>query len=144
MLRLDPETVLILLTTTRIQGRFYRTGTVVGPCSVDDLRSCAVTSTVTTEPLFPVLDVIETEDHQIKFIMNSTNLGRRGEWGTQEGNGKQQTSQIRARDTGPQRGGQPAETAPAGQPSAGRGGGITKTLLPASIEVVPQGHPGAC
>ena len=44
MLRLDPETVLILLTTTRIPGQFYRTGTVVGPCSVDDLRSCVVTS----------------------------------------------------------------------------------------------------
>ena len=52
MLRLDPETVLVLLTTTRIPGRIYRTGTVVGPCSVDDLHSCAVTSTVTTEPLF--------------------------------------------------------------------------------------------
>ena len=55
--------------------------------------------------------------------MNSTNLGRRGERGTQEGNGTQQTSQIRARETGPQGGGQPTETAPAGQPSAGRGGG---------------------
>ena len=63
MLRLDPETVLILLTTTRIPGRFYRTGTVVGPCSVEDLRSCAVTSTVTGKPLFPVLDIIETEDN---------------------------------------------------------------------------------
>ena len=64
MLLLDPETVLILLTTTRTQGRFYLTGTVVGPCSVDDLRSCAVTSTVTTKPLFPVLDLIVTEDNK--------------------------------------------------------------------------------
>ena len=64
MLRLDPETVLILLTTTRIPGRFYRIGTVVGPCSVNDLRSCAVTSTVTTKPLFPVLDLIGTEDNK--------------------------------------------------------------------------------
>ena len=47
VLLLDPKTVLIILTTTRIPGRFYRTGTVVGPCSVDD-----VTSTVTTGPLF--------------------------------------------------------------------------------------------
>ena len=36
MLRLDPETMLVLLTMTRIPGRFYRTGTVVGPCFVDD------------------------------------------------------------------------------------------------------------
>ena len=69
MLRLDPETVLILLTTTRIPGRFYRTGTVVGPCSVDDLRSCAVTSTVTTEPFFPVLDIIGTEDKKQFFLI---------------------------------------------------------------------------
>ena len=64
MLRLDPKTVLTLLTTTRIPGRFYRTGTVVGPRNVDDLRSCAVTSTVTTKPFFPVLDIIETEDNK--------------------------------------------------------------------------------
>ena len=64
MLLLDPETVLILLTKTRIPGRFYRTGTVVGPCSVDDWRSCAVTSAVTTKPLFPVLDIIGTEDNK--------------------------------------------------------------------------------
>ena len=51
MLRLDPETELILLTTTRIPGRFYRTESVVGPCSVDDLRSCAVTVTNLT-PFF--------------------------------------------------------------------------------------------
>ena len=57
--------------------------------------------------------------------MNSTNLGRRGERGTQEGNWKQQTCQIRTRETGP-KGGRAAsghcDTAPAGQPSAGRGG----------------------
>ena len=47
-----PETVLILSPTTRTPGRFYRTGAVVGPCSVDDLRSCAVTFTVTTKPPF--------------------------------------------------------------------------------------------
>ena len=66
MLRLDPETMLILLITTRIPGRFYLTGTVAGPCSVDDLRSCAVTvtSTVKTKPLVPVLDIIETEDNK--------------------------------------------------------------------------------
>ena len=52
MLRLDPKTVLTLLTTTRIPGRFYRTGTVVGPRNVDDLRSCAVTSTVRPSPFF--------------------------------------------------------------------------------------------
>ena len=79
MLRLDPEMVLILLTTTRIPDLFYRTGTVVGPCSVNDLLSCAVTSTVTTEP---VLDITGTEDNKI--------------------------------------------------------------FLPAPIEVVPKGHPGAC
>ena len=91
MLRLDSETVLILLITTRIPGRFYRTGTrtVVGPCSVDDLRSCAVTSALICghvhghdQTLFPVLDRIETEDN--------------------------------------------------------------KRLPPAPIEVVPQGHAGAC
>ena len=38
---------------------------MVGPCSVDDLRSCAVTSKVMTGPLFPVLDIIETEDNKI-------------------------------------------------------------------------------
>ena len=58
MLRLDPETVLILLITTQI-----RAGST-GPCSVDDLCSCAVTSTVTTKPLFPVLNIIETEDNK--------------------------------------------------------------------------------
>ena len=61
MLRLDPETVLILLTMTRIPAKFYRTVTVNGPCFVDDLRSCAVMSTI---PLFPVLDIIETEDNK--------------------------------------------------------------------------------
>ena len=65
-LRLDPETVLILLTTpaTRIPGRFSvadldRRRGWPGPCSVDDLRSCAVTSRVTVprpNPFFPILD----------------------------------------------------------------------------------------
>ena len=66
MLRLDPETVLILLSATRIPGRFYRTGTEVGPGALSMAcahvwsrpRSCAVTSTVTTNPFFPVLDII--------------------------------------------------------------------------------------
>ena len=57
MLRPDPETVLILLTTTRIPGRFYRAGTeaarLLGPVvpwlvrATDDLGTCAVTGTVT-------------------------------------------------------------------------------------------------
>ena len=34
--------MLILLTTTRIPGLLYRTETVLGQCSVDDLHSCAV------------------------------------------------------------------------------------------------------
>ena len=80
ILRLDPETVLILLTTTRIPDRFYRTGTVVGPCPVDDLRSCAVTSTVTTEPLFPVLDIIETEDNKTLLPHSDRRRFRRGNY----------------------------------------------------------------
>ena len=32
MLWIDPETVLDPMPTTRMPGRFYRTGTVVGPC----------------------------------------------------------------------------------------------------------------
>ena len=69
MLRLDPKTVLILLTKTRACS------TGPGPWLVRALsmtcahvqsrpRSCAVTSTVTTKPFFPVLDIIETEDNK--------------------------------------------------------------------------------
>ena len=61
MLRLDPETVPILLTTTRIPGRFYQTGTeaarLLGPVVQWLVRASedpwAVTGTITNPtPLF--------------------------------------------------------------------------------------------
>ena len=74
MLRLDPETarVLILLTTTRIPGQFYRTaagrdrgggGVLLGHVvpwlvlATDDLGRCAVTGTVTNLHPFLRIDV---------------------------------------------------------------------------------------
>ena len=66
MLLLDPEPVLFILTTTRIAGLFYQTGTeaarLLGPVvpwlvrATDDLGTCAVTGTVTNlTPFFSIL-----------------------------------------------------------------------------------------
>ena len=46
----------------------------------------------------------------------------------------------RSRETGPKGGGQPAETAPAGQPSAGRGGGETGSRWEECKGQATQGH----